>query len=417
MEPADPAQGRQPVDARHPLPPSWDPTGTMAMRVTVPSPGGATQRYQLRYWQPQSTGADYWQSYGLLIGDDWKVDSNGNLIQVANNGTTFTNIGAGHRNNSNGDNGPGGGVGSMSTRLGSPCRLQVGFNFNGQVSQNGDGGQHLTAVVDNPRKLTWYDVMWHIKWSHGSDGFAEYYLNGTKVGEFTGQTLGSTINTWEHRCGFYDGGSIDHTRSTYYALSDHRPDPGERRLSRVQDRTAAPAAVRRGTGGGTGGGTTGTITPPSNVTAVPSTTTAGTIVVSADRPTDTNFDYFAVRWSLQQLAPGDAAWNRITTGGETRSGQGGYFTLATMTSGNRIVAWPSGQPTGTRVYFYVSKVGTAAELAVSSVVSAVVDAVRQRRRTARPRSPRAHRRHRSRSRLVSASRRQATSSTAAARPA
>jgi hypothetical protein len=103
------------------------------------------------------------------------------------------------------------------------------------------------------------------------------------------------------------------------------------------------------------------------LTAIPSTSTAGTILISAAQALDTNFDYFAVRWSLQSLPPGDPGWNRITTGGVTRNGQGGYFT----TTYNPIVAWPSGQPTGTRIYFYVSKVGTAGELATGPVISAV----------------------------------------------
>jgi hypothetical protein len=89
LEPADPAQGGQPFDARTAAP-SWDPTGDGDANHR-PVTGRRDPALPVRFWQPQSTGADYWQSYGLLIGDDWKVDSNGNLIQVANNGTTFTN--------------------------------------------------------------------------------------------------------------------------------------------------------------------------------------------------------------------------------------------------------------------------------------------------------------------------------------
>jgi hypothetical protein len=159
----------------------FDPFGVMAMRITVPSPAGATQRYQLKFWQTQQPGSEYWQSFGVMIGNDWKADSAGNILQVKNDGNTHSGLGTGHRNTSNSDNGPGGGVGSFSTRLGtSHVIVQSGFNLVGDTSQNGDGGIGKVDVIDNPRRGVWYHVMYHIKWSHNSDGFAEYFLNGVK---------------------------------------------------------------------------------------------------------------------------------------------------------------------------------------------------------------------------------------------
>lgn len=189
--------------------------GDKAMRITMPPSGGVTSRYMLSgFWKNAVPGDDYWASALWMIkGYQGPYTADGNYFGV--NGHT-------HRNLGTGANGPGMGVGQYSMKVYSdpdsvaPPGWGVGLNLAGTVAQNGDGGLQriLVAPVQN---LLWLYTLMHLRWSRGSDGIGEYWVNQVKKHVITGQNMQSAATSIQQRFGFYQGGSINHTREVYVA--------------------------------------------------------------------------------------------------------------------------------------------------------------------------------------------------------
>lgn len=56
------------------------------------------------------------------------------------------------------------------------------------VNSPGDPGFYSVSI-GTVQKNVWYDFMYHVKWSAGSDGFFQAWLNGQQVMSFNGPTL------------------------------------------------------------------------------------------------------------------------------------------------------------------------------------------------------------------------------------
>jgi len=72
--------------------------------------------------------------------------------------------------------------------------------FGGPVMNGGRYDQYLTdpygATGGNVTRNRWYDFVYHIKWSSGSDGIADAWLNGKKVMTYRGATLYTGIGCY-----------------------------------------------------------------------------------------------------------------------------------------------------------------------------------------------------------------------------
>jgi hypothetical protein len=104
--------------------------------------------------------------------------------------------------------------------------LQTAANkFDVVRSLNGTNYRQTTGVktiVSNK----WYDFVWHIKWSTGTTGLIELWIDGEKYYSFTGKTMSSTapyfklgINRWNmgnsSRVLYYDNLRIGSASATY----------------------------------------------------------------------------------------------------------------------------------------------------------------------------------------------------------
>lgn len=80
----------------------------------------------------------------------------------------------------------------------------------------------LKTIVSNK----WYDFVWHIKWSSGSTGLIELWIDGEKYYSFTGKTCSANppyfkfgINRWNigssNRVLYYDNLRIGNANATY----------------------------------------------------------------------------------------------------------------------------------------------------------------------------------------------------------
>jgi hypothetical protein len=52
-----------------------------------------------------------------------------------------------------------------------------------------DRGRFGGVAIPNPQKNVWYDFVYHVRWSSGSDGFFDAWVNGVKKLEHRGPTL------------------------------------------------------------------------------------------------------------------------------------------------------------------------------------------------------------------------------------
>jgi hypothetical protein len=103
---------------------------------------------------------------------------------------------------------------------------------------------------------------------------------------------------------------------------------------------------------------------PANVRARNSTTSVGTVIVTADANTDTDFSYFALRRNTQNLPTTDAGWTRLT----------GNFTNSQLTTGVSDVI--AGATAGQTYYYYAtanSSTATSQPSAVAQVTIAAPD--------------------------------------------
>jgi hypothetical protein len=62
----------------------------------------------------------------------------------------------------------------------------------------------------------WYSFRWRIKWSKGSDGLVQFWLDGLKIADWTGPNLASgDKNRPDLQFGFYSGATL--TNEAWYA--------------------------------------------------------------------------------------------------------------------------------------------------------------------------------------------------------
>lgn len=106
----------------------------------------------------------------------------------------------------------------------------------------------LKTIVSNK----WYDFVWHIKWSTGSSGLIELWIDGEKYYTFTGRTMSSTvpyfklgINRWNmgssSRVLYYDNLRIGNASATY---ADVAPEGGTTTTPPPTDPTNPPTSNR-----------------------------------------------------------------------------------------------------------------------------------------------------------------------------
>jgi polysaccharide lyase-like protein len=50
----------------------------------------------------------------------------------------------------------------------------------------------------------WYDMVYHVKWSEGSDGFMQAWMNGKKVLDYSGPTLYYGISCYLKLADYHD---------------------------------------------------------------------------------------------------------------------------------------------------------------------------------------------------------------------
>ena len=184
-------------------------SGSSSMKITLPAAtsAGTVGRYQLVANMPDGeAGQDRWYGFSILLGSDW------DLSQVADNRDYFLN-GIGFRYTGTSVNGPGSNVEADVVR--GVASLGTGTNLANTVGATDYGRQSLGTLV----KGRWIDLVYHIKWSTGSDGFREVWRDGVSAGRYAGATLG-TDSPFEHRMGFYEGVGVDQTRTLY--VDNHR---------------------------------------------------------------------------------------------------------------------------------------------------------------------------------------------------
>src|SRR5207302_810153 len=72
------------------------------------------------------------------------------------------------------------------------------------------------GTVNDVARNKWYDFVYHVKWSSGSDGLMEVWLNGKKVGSRQGPTLYTGINCYfklaNYHTAFGAASSVIHDR-------------------------------------------------------------------------------------------------------------------------------------------------------------------------------------------------------------
>jgi Polysaccharide lyase len=86
---------------------------------------------------------------------------------------------------------------------GGQASFQIDAMTNGTLQFRGYGGQ-LLHWLDHPGEWaapigpivrnTWYDFVYHVKWSSGADGFFKAWVNGVQVVDRTGPTLYRSTN-------------------------------------------------------------------------------------------------------------------------------------------------------------------------------------------------------------------------------
>ena len=71
---------------------------------------------------------------------------------------------------------------------GLPSSAPGALVFRGHGGPTVNGGSFV-APIGAPQKNVWYDFVYHVKWSSGSDGFFRAWVNGVKKLEHSGPTL------------------------------------------------------------------------------------------------------------------------------------------------------------------------------------------------------------------------------------
>ena len=68
-------------------------------------------------------------------------------------------------------------------------RVNGGLRFSGYGGPNVNGGNYTAPITDRIEKNKWYDFVYHVKWSSGSDGFFRAWVNGVKKLDHSGPTM------------------------------------------------------------------------------------------------------------------------------------------------------------------------------------------------------------------------------------
>src|SRR5260221_105720 len=123
------------------------------------------------------------------------------------------------------------------------------------VQGSGDPGFYQGPIFATITKNVWYDFVYHVKWSSGSDGYFQAWLNGVQKLNYAGPTI-------------YSGAGC------YLKLADYHSPIGQT-VSIIHDRIIS-AATQAGLGSISGGGGGGDTTAPSVPTGL-----AGSAVSSA----------------------------------------------------------------------------------------------------------------------------------------
>lgn len=325
--------------------------GTKALRIDALASGGATSRYQLELSVSNRTnGMDYCFSW-------WELDTGFNLTpsKNANNGTTFQAVGMTHRNDI-AANGPLCYNADITARTGVTSR-QAGLNLSGTTGNNGD--QALQKGILGPLEngvWTFWEQHNHI--AKDGSGLIEFFKNGVKVHQITGQNMQSGANYWRHRLGFYAGGGIDFARRIY--IADFLFAPTRSGVNRTPSTTP------------TDPGTPTTPPAPTGLRAANKTGATGTIVLTSDAyppagtplPAGVTLTHLAIRWNTQNLPVTDGSWQRI--GLETDAFSVGRFTAPLS------YEHVSGQPVGTRLFYYITAVTSDGQISAPSVPAEIV---------------------------------------------
>jgi hypothetical protein len=146
--------------------------GDYAMKVTLyPDDIAAKKnRVEFKRFNEDPEGSEGWYSWSFFIPEDY-IDPDESLKY-------FQIIGQWHDQ-------PPEGVSWNDFPSHSP---PISVNYGTQDGQSGIGiGYGIngkeTIGISEIEKGEWYDILFHVKWSQGEEGFAEVWLNGKKIAE------------------------------------------------------------------------------------------------------------------------------------------------------------------------------------------------------------------------------------------
>jgi hypothetical protein len=99
----------------------------------------------------------------------------------------------------------------------------IGLRLEGHGGKSIDGGRYDYVIADpfgapagQITKNRWYDFVYHVKWSSGSDGYMVGWLNGKRVMNYSGPTLYSGISCYlklaNYHGAFGSSSSVVHDR-------------------------------------------------------------------------------------------------------------------------------------------------------------------------------------------------------------
>jgi hypothetical protein len=113
-------------------------------------------------------GEEHWWAHSMMLPDDFALPTWQMYVLF-----DFHNSGAS-------------GQANFHVQLGGPGNENGDMIFRGY---GGSSGGEFRATVGRPQKNVWYDFVYHVKWSSGSDGFFRAWVNGVKKLDHSGPTL------------------------------------------------------------------------------------------------------------------------------------------------------------------------------------------------------------------------------------
>jgi hypothetical protein len=206
-----PWHGFTTAEARHPGQRSW----RVVSPPTEPVGNGNPARLQGRLRSPvvSPDGTERWYGVSFRLGADWDLD------EIGGNEAYFCTL-TGFRYNDGHPNGPGRWIGCHVGTQGDPM-LARGVIIDPDTVVSGSTQLLGNFLVER----RWIDAIAHIKWSTGSDGFAEFWTkfadepwdSAVFTGRYSGQTdywdTGGAHYDW---IGYYGGDNVTTTRTIDY---------------------------------------------------------------------------------------------------------------------------------------------------------------------------------------------------------